>query len=178
MAKSSTQIHRAWWKESSVYQIWPASFKDSNDDGIGDIPGIISKLDYIKDIGVDIVWLCPSYKSPQVDMGYDIADYYSIAEEYGTVADVERLIKGCHDRGMKLLMDLVVNHTSDQHEWFKKSRSSKDSEYRNWYVWKPAKYDEQGNRQPPNNWVSHFQGMSIDLFYQMTVHIGCVWIMD
>ncbi|PLN83275.1 alpha-amylase [Aspergillus taichungensis] len=158
MAKPSTQIHRAWWKESSVYQIWPASFKDSNDDGIGDIPGIISKLDYIKDIGVDIVWLCPSYKSPQVDMGYDIADYYSIAEEYGTVADVERLIKGCHDRGMKLLMDLVVNHTSDQHEWFKKSRSSKDNEYRNWYVWKPAKYDEQGNRQPPNNWVSHFQG--------------------
>ncbi|KAJ5220265.1 alpha-amylase [Penicillium chermesinum] len=150
--------HRAWWKESSVYQIWPASFKDSNDDGIGDIPGIISKLDYIKDLGVDIVWLCPSYKSPQIDMGYDIADYYSIADEYGTVADVEKLIKGCHDRGMKLLMDLVVNHTSDQHEWFKQSRSSKDNEYRNWYVWKPARYDEQGNRHPPNNWVSHFQG--------------------
>ncbi|KAB8236999.1 hypothetical protein ETB97_006272 [Aspergillus alliaceus] len=158
MVKPADQIHRAWWKESSVYQIWPASFKDSNDDGIGDIPGIISKLDYIKNLGIDIVWLCPSYKSPQVDMGYDIADYYNIADEYGTVADVENLIKGCHERGMKLLMDLVVNHTSDQHEWFKQSRSSKDNEYRNWYIWKPAKYDEQGNRQPPNNWVSHFQG--------------------
>ncbi|KAL4884795.1 glycoside hydrolase superfamily [Aspergillus karnatakaensis] len=151
-------IHRAWWKESSVYQIWPASFKDSNDDGVGDIPGIVSKLDYIRDLGVDIVWLCPSYKSPQVDMGYDIADYYSIADEYGTVADVENLIKGCHDRGMKLLMDLVVNHTSDQHEWFKKSRSSKDSEFRDWYVWKPPRIDENGTRHPPNNWVSHFQG--------------------
>jgi glycosidase len=148
----------AWWKESSVYQIWPASFKDSNNDGIGDIPGIISKLDYIKNLAIDIVWLCPSYKSPQVDMGYDISDYYSIADEYGTVGDVEKLIQGCHQRGMKLLMDLVVNHTSDQHEWFRQSRSSKDNEYRNWYVWKPAKYDEQGNRQPPNNWVSHFQG--------------------
>lgn len=158
MAKPGSQIHRAWWKECSVYQIWPASYKDSNDDGIGDIPGIISKLDYIKNLGIDIVWLCPSYKSPQVDMGYDIADYYSIADEYGTVADVEKLIKGCHDRGMKLLMDLVVNHTSDQNEWFKKSRSSKDNEYRNWYVWRPPRYDEQGNRQPPNNWISHFQG--------------------
>lgn len=125
MVKPSSQIHRAWWKECSVYQIYPASFKDSNDDGIGDIPGIISKLDYIKNLGVDIVWLCPSYKSPQVDMGYDISDYYSIADEYGTVADVEKLIEECHKRGMKLLMDLVVNHTSDQHEWFKKSRSSR-----------------------------------------------------
>jgi len=158
MAKPGNQIHRAWWKECSVYQIWPASYKDSNDDGIGDIPGIISKLDYIKNLGVDIVWLCPSYKSPQVDMGYDIADYYSIADEYGTVADVEKLIKGCHERGMKLLMDLVVNHTSDQIEWFKKSRSSKDNEYRNWYVWRPPRFDEQGNRHPPNNWMSHFQG--------------------
>ncbi|KAJ5565824.1 Glycoside hydrolase superfamily [Penicillium sp. DV-2018c] len=158
MSTSAQSNHRAWWKESSVYQIWPASFKDSNNDGIGDIPGIISELDYIKNLAVDIVWLCPSYKSPQVDMGYDIADYYSIADEYGTVEDVEKLIAGCHQRGMKLLMDLVVNHTSDQHEWFKQSRSSKDNKYRDWYVWKPAKYDEQGNRQPPNNWVSHFQG--------------------
>jgi glycosidase len=152
-------VHRAWWKECSVYQIWPASYKDSNDDGVGDIPGIISKLDYIKKLGVDIVWLCPSYKSPQVDMGYDIADYYSIADEYGTVADVEKLIQGCHHRGMKLLMDLVVNHTSDQIEWFKQSRSSRDNEYRNWYVWKPPRFDEHGNRHPPNNWISHFQGM-------------------
>jgi glycosidase len=178
--KPPGDIHRAWWKESSVYQIWPASFKDSNDDGIGDIPGIISKLDYIRDLGVDIVWLCPSYKSPQVDMGYDIADYYSIADEYGTVADVETLIKGCHDRGMKLLMDLVVNHTSDQHEWFKKSRSSKDSEFRDWYVWKPPRIDEHGNRQPPNNWVSHFQGRVHPMTIEMVANLatGSAWEYD
>ncbi|KKK18200.1 hypothetical protein AOCH_005626 [Aspergillus ochraceoroseus] len=158
LVQPPSEIHRAWWKECSVYQIWPASFKDSNDDGVGDIPGIVSKLDYIRDMGIDIVWLCPSYKSPQVDMGYDIADYYSIADQYGTVADVENLIKGCHDRGMKLLMDLVVNHTSDQHEWFKKSRSSRDNEFRDWYIWRPPRIDENGNRHPPNNWVSHFQG--------------------
>ncbi|CAI7591301.1 unnamed protein product [Penicillium pancosmium] len=168
MAEPNKPNHRAWWKESSVYQIWPASFKDSNNDGIGDIPGIISELDYIKNLGVDIVWLCPSYKSPQVDMGYDIADYYSIADEYGTVADVEKLIQGCHQRGMKLLMDLVVNHTSDQHEWFKQSRSSKDNEYRDWYVWRPPRYDENGNRQPPNNWISHFQGSA----WQFDEHTG------
>ena len=113
---SSTEldIKRAWWKESSVYQIYPASYKDSNGDGIGDIPGIISKLDYIKALGVDIVWLCPVYKSPQVDMGYDISDYKAIHKPYGTVEDVDKLIEGCHKRGMKFLMDLVVNHTSDQ----------------------------------------------------------------
>ncbi|KAJ6031401.1 hypothetical protein N7540_002133 [Penicillium herquei] len=155
---AQSNVHRAWWKESSVYQVWPASYKDSNDDGIGDIPGVVSQLDYIKKLGMDVVWLCPSYKSPRIDEGYDIADYYTIGEQFGTVADVENLITGCHDRGMKLIMDLVANHTSDQHEWFQKSRSSKDNEYRNWYVWKPARYDEQGNRHPPNNWVSHFQG--------------------
>jgi glycosidase len=155
----SPPVNRAWWKESSVYQIWPASYKDSNNDGIGDIPGIISKLDYIKGLGVDIIWLSPSYKSPQVDMGYDISDYYSIHPPYGTVEDVDKLISGCHERGMKLLMDLVVNHTSDQHEWFQKSRQSKDNEFRDWYIWKPPKFDEQGNRHPPNNWVSHFQGI-------------------
>lgn len=171
MSLSAKPNHRAWWKECSVYQIWPASFKDSNDDGIGDIPGIISQLDYIKNLGVDIVWLCPSYKSPQVDMGYDIADYYSIADEYGAVADVENLIQGCHQRGVKLLMDLVVNHTSDQHEWFKQSRSSKDNEYRNWYIWKPAKYDEQGNRHPPNNWVSHFQGIYYPELMSYTIQV-------
>ncbi|PCG93727.1 Glycoside hydrolase, superfamily [Penicillium occitanis (nom. inval.)] len=154
----SPPVNRAWWKESSVYQIWPASYKDSNNDGIGDIPGIISKLDYIKGLGMDIIWLSPSYKSPQVDMGYDISDYYSIHPPYGTVEDVDKLISGCHERGMKLLMDLVVNHTSDQHEWFQKSRQSKDNEFRDWYIWKPPKFDERGNRHPPNNWVSHFQG--------------------
>jgi glycosidase len=107
-------VKRAWWKESSVYQIYPASFKDSNGDGIGDLPGIYSKLDYIKALGVDIIWLCPIYKSPQVDMGYDISDYREIHKPYGTVDDVDKLIKGCHERGMKFVMDLVVNHTSDQ----------------------------------------------------------------
>jgi glycosidase len=105
---------RAWWKEASVYQIYPASFADSNNDGVGDVPGITSKLDYIKALGVDIIWVCPIYKSPQVDMGYDIEDYKDIHKPYGTVKDVETLIQGCHDRGMKLVMDLVVNHTSDQ----------------------------------------------------------------
>jgi glycosidase len=105
---------RAWWKESSVYQIYPASFKDSNGDGIGDIPGIISKLDYIKALGVDIIWLSPISQSPQVDMGYDVSDYYAIHPPYGTLEDVEMLIKGIRARGMKYVMDLVVNHTSDQ----------------------------------------------------------------
>ncbi|OXV05650.1 hypothetical protein Egran_06582 [Elaphomyces granulatus] len=156
--QTGNAVHRAWWKESAVYQIYPASFKDSNDDGIGDIPGIISKLDYIQKLGIDIIWVCPCYKSPQVDMGYDISDYCNIAEQYGTVEDVEQLIEGCHEREMRLLMDLVVNHTSDQHEWFLQSRSSKDSEYRNWYIWKPPRFDEKGDRHPPNNWAAHFEG--------------------
>jgi glycosidase len=111
---TSQAPNRAWWKESSVYQIYPASFADSNHDGIGDLPGVISKLDYIKALNVDIIWLCPINKSPQVDMGYDIEDYKDIHKPYGTVKDVETLIKGCHDREMKLVMDLVVNHSSDQ----------------------------------------------------------------
>jgi oligo-1,6-glucosidase len=106
--------NRTWWKESSVYQIYPASFADSNNDGVGDIPGIISKLDYIKSLAVDIIWLSPIFKSPQVDMGYDVEDYKNIHAPYGTVKDVETLIEGCHNRGLKLLLDLVVNHTSDQ----------------------------------------------------------------
>jgi len=149
---------RAWWKESSVYQIYPASFKDSNGDGVGDLPGIISKLDYIKLLGVDIVWLCPIYKSPQVDMGYDISDYRNIHEPYGTVEDVETIIKGCHDRGMKLLMDLVVNHSSDQHNWFKESKKGKDNDFRDYYIWKKPKYDSDGTRQPPNNWGAVWGG--------------------
>jgi 1,4-alpha-glucan branching enzyme len=112
--KPTPQNGRAWWKESSVYQIYPASFKDSNGDGIGDIPGIISKLDYLKELGVDIVWLSPILQSPQVDMGYDISDYYAIHPPYGTLDDVDELIKGLHARGMKYVMDFVVNHTSDQ----------------------------------------------------------------
>ncbi|KFY54410.1 hypothetical protein V497_07732 [Pseudogymnoascus sp. VKM F-4516 (FW-969)] len=153
-----TPENRAWWKEASVYQIYPSSFKDSNGDGIGDIPGITSELDYLNNLGVDLVWLSPILESPQVDMGYDISDYRKIHPPYGTMDDVDDLIKGLHDRGMKYVMDLVVNHTSDQHEWFKESRSSKDNKYRDWYIWKDAKIDADGRPQPPNNWVSYFGG--------------------
>lgn len=147
-----------WWKDGVVYQIYPASYKDSNGDGLGDIPGIISKIDYIKDLGVDIVWLSPVYESPQVDMGYDISNYESIHAPYGTVEDVEALIKACHDRGLRLLLDLVINHTSNKHAWFQESRSSRQNLKRDWYIWRPAKYDQDGNRVAPNNWQSLFGG--------------------
>ncbi|KAJ0313418.1 uncharacterized protein N0V96_002517 [Colletotrichum fioriniae] len=149
---------RKWWKESSVYQVYPASFQDSTGSGVGDLKGIIDRVDHFKSLGVDIVWLCPIFESPQIDMGYDISNYKKIHEPYGTVADVDTLKDKLHERGMKLVLDLVVNHTSDQHEWFKQSRSSKDSPYRDWYIWRKPRYDAQGNRQPPNNWASHFQG--------------------
>ncbi|KAJ9643411.1 hypothetical protein H2199_004090 [Coniosporium tulheliwenetii] len=158
MGSIHAPVHRAWWKEASVYQIYPASFKDSNGDGLGDIPGIISKLDYIKALGVDMVWVCPIYKSPQVDMGYDISDYEDIHAPYGTVADVEKLIEGLHNRGMKFVMDLVVNHTSDQHKWFQEAKKSKDSEFRDFYIWRKPKYDADGKRQPPNNWAAAWGG--------------------
>jgi oligo-1,6-glucosidase len=153
-----TVAERTWWKEGTVYQIYPASYKDSNNDGLGDIPGIISKIDYIKDLGIDIVWLSPMYKSPQYDMGYDISDYEDVHAPYGTVADMEDLIKACHDRGMRLLLDLVINHTSHEHAWFQESKSSKDNPKRDWYIWRPAKYDADGARMPPNNWRSFFSG--------------------
>ncbi|GAA0190158.1 oligo-1,6-glucosidase [Fulvivirga kasyanovii] len=146
-------MQRTWWKESVVYQIYPRSFNDSNNDGIGDIPGIINKLDYIKSLGVDIIWVCPIYKSPNDDNGYDISDYRDIMDEFGSMADFDRLLKGVHDREMKLVMDLVPNHTSDEHFWFRESRKSKDNPYRDYYYWKPAK-----NGQPPNNWPSFFGG--------------------
>jgi alpha-glucosidase len=147
-----------WWKNATVYQVYPASFQDSNGDGIGDIQGIISRLDYIKSLGVDAIWICPFYESPQDDLGYDISDYEHIHKPYGTMADVDALIEGCHRRGLRVIFDLVVNHTSSSHPWFKDSRSSKTSPKRNWYHWQPAKYDELGNRHPPNNWRSNFKG--------------------
>ncbi|KAI0083902.1 glycoside hydrolase family 13 protein [Irpex rosettiformis] len=156
---------RTWWKSATIYQIYPISFFDSNGDGIGDLPGIYSKLDYIKDLGVDVIWLCPIYASPLKDMGYDISDYTMIDPRYGTLDDWDRLLAGVHDRGMKLLyvpffllMDLVANHTSDEHEWFKQSRSSADNPKRDWYIWRPPRYDKEGKRRPPNNWKSIFQG--------------------
>lgn len=153
-----TVIEHPWWKNATVYQIYPASFKDSNGDGVGDIPGIISQLDYIHSLGVDVIWICPMYNSPQVDMGYDISDYESVYPPYGTVADMEQLITECHSRGLRVILDLVVNHTSNLHSWFQESRSSKDNPKRDWYIWRPAKYDSAGNRKPPNNWRSNFGG--------------------
>ncbi|CUM64702.1 uncharacterized protein PRCAT00002311001 [Priceomyces carsonii] len=151
-------LEPAWWKETTVYQIYPSSFQDSNGDGIGDLPGIISRLDYIKALGVDAIWLSPCFDSPQVDMGYDISDYKKIYPVYGNMEDAEKLIKNAHERGLKVLMDLVVNHSSDQHPWFQESRSSINNSYRDWYIWRKPKYDLQGNRQPPNNWSAAFGG--------------------
>jgi oligo-1,6-glucosidase len=146
-------LSKQWWKEAVVYQIYPRSFKDSNGDGIGDIPGIISKLDYLKDLGIDVIWLSPVYKSPNDDNGYDISDYRDIMDEFGTMADWEKLLEEVHKRGMKLIMDLVVNHSSDEHPWFIESRKSKDNPYRDYYIWRPGKDGKE-----PNNWESVFGG--------------------
>ena len=171
---------RKWWKEAVVYQIYPRSFKDSDGDGIGDLRGITSKLDYIKSLGIDVVWLNPIFASPNDDNGYDISDYQAIMKEFGTMVDFDEMLAGMHERGIKLVLDLVANHSSDEHEWFKQSRNSRDNPYRNYYHWwdeekgKPAKrwsffdenadawkYDEQtksyylhyfSQKQPDLNW--------------------------
>ncbi|MBK8780682.1 MAG: alpha-glucosidase [Anaerolineales bacterium] len=146
-------MRKSWWKESVVYQIYPRSFKDSNGDGVGDLRGIIQKLDYLKELGIDVVWLCPVYKSPNDDNGYDISDYRDIMDEFGTLVDWQELLDGMHQRGIKLIMDLVVNHSSDEHPWFVEARKSKDNPYRDYYIWHPGK-----NGQEPNNWASAFSG--------------------
>ena len=143
-----------WWKEAVVYQIYPRSFYDSNGDGFGDLQGVIQKLDYIKSLGADVIWLCPVFDSPQDDNGYDISDYGSIYEKFGTNDDMFQLIDEVHKRGMKIIMDLVVNHTSDEHAWFAESRKSKDNPYRDYYFWKDPKADGS----EPNNWGSIFSG--------------------
>ena len=132
---------RAWWKEAVVYQIYPRSFADSNGDGIGDLNGITAHLDYLKNLGVDAIWICPIYASPNHDNGYDISDYRVIMKEFGTMEDFDRLLAETHRRGMKLIMDLVVNHSSDEHAWFVESRKSKDNPYRDYYIWKDGKED-------------------------------------
>lgn len=132
-------MKKAWWKEAVVYQIYPRSFKDSNGDGIGDIQGIRTKLSYIKELGADVIWICPLYDSPNADNGYDIRDYQNILSEFGTMEDFDELLGDIHDLDMKLIMDLVVNHTSDEHPWFIESRSSIHSEKRDWYIWKDGK---------------------------------------
>ncbi|KDN46359.1 hypothetical protein RSAG8_04303, partial [Rhizoctonia solani AG-8 WAC10335] len=150
------------FKYYCVYQIYPASFTDANGDGVGDLAGIRSKLEYIKGLGVDVIWLSPIYRSPQKDMGYDISDYQDIDPNYGTLEDWDSLLKETQKLGMReygnIIMDLVVNHTSDQHAWFKESRSSKSNTKRDWYIWRPPKFDAEGNRKPPNNWAGHFGG--------------------
>lgn len=147
-----------WWKDGTAYQIWPASYKDSNSDGYGDIPGIISTLDHLKGLGIDIIWLSPMYDSPQHDMGYDIANYEAVWPKFGTMVDMDKLIEKIHSLGMRLLLDLVVNHTSDEHAWFQESKLSKDNPYSDWYIWRDPKHDAEGKRQPPNNWKSFFGG--------------------
>lgn len=145
-----------WYKNSVVYQIYPRSFKDGNGDGIGDLKGIIEKLDYLKDLGVDAVWLSPCYKSPNADNGYDISDYLDIMDEFGTLDDWKEMIDGLHSRGIRLIMDLVVNHTSDEHFWFQESRKSKDNPYRDYYIWRKGR--GKNGKRPPNNWTSRFGG--------------------
>ncbi|WP_338471612.1 alpha,alpha-phosphotrehalase [Niallia sp. XMNu-256] len=146
-------MNEAWWKKSVVYQIYPKSFYDTTGKGTGDIQGIIAKLDYLKNLGVDVIWLTPVYKSPQNDNGYDISDYYSIEPSYGTMDDFQELLDETHKRGMKLIMDLVVNHTSTEHEWFQQAKSSKDNQFRDFYIWKDAV-----DGDAPSNWVSKFGG--------------------
>ena len=146
-------LNRKWWKEAVVYQIYPRSFYDSNSDGVGDLKGMISKLEYIRSIGVDVIWLCPVYKSPNCDNGYDIADYHAIMDEFGDMTDMKNLLDEAHRIGLKVIMDLVVNHTSDEHQWFVEARKSKDNPYRDYYIWRPGSEGKE-----PNNWESFFGG--------------------
>ncbi len=157
MAPTEQEIKRCWYKEMSVYQVWPRSFCDGNGDGIGDLKGVLSKLDYIKSLGVDAIWFSPLYKSPQKDYGYDIADYRSIQPEYGTMEDFKAVLDGAHERGLRVIMDLVVNHTSDQHEWFRDCvEKGEKSPYFDYYFWRRGKGKNEKRR--PNNWTSTFAG--------------------
>lgn len=146
-------MEKKWWKEAVAYQIYPRSFMDSNNDGIGDLQGIISKLDYLKDLGIDVIWICPVYKSPNDDNGYDISDYQDIMSDFGTMEDFNELLSEIHKRNMKIIIDLVINHTSDEHPWFIESRSSKQNSKRDWYIWREGKDNKE-----PNNWESIFKG--------------------
>ncbi|HSQ87869.1 alpha-glucosidase [Romboutsia sp.] len=146
-------MYKKWWKEAVAYQIYPRSFMDYNNDGIGDLKGVISKLDYLKDLGIDVIWICPMYKSPNDDNGYDISDYQDIMDDFGDMNDFDKLLSEVHKRGMKLIIDLVINHTSDEHPWFIESKSSKDNPKRDWYIWREGKEYKE-----PNNWESIFKG--------------------
>ncbi|MFC5487151.1 alpha-amylase family glycosyl hydrolase, partial [Microvirga aerilata] len=144
----------AWWQYGIVYQIYPRSFQDSNSDGIGDLPGILSRIDHLVDLGVDAIWISPVYPSPMADFGYDVAEYCAIHPSFGSLDDFDRLIAAAHERNLKLILDYVPNHTSNQHPWFIESRSSRTSPKRNWYIWRDAKPDGS----PPSNWLSEFGG--------------------
>lgn len=158
--ETKASIERKWWKEAVVYQIYPRSFMDTDGDGVGDLKGIISKLDYIKSLGIDVVWLNPIYGSPNADNGYDISDYQSIMKEFGTMDDFDTLLKGMHERGLKLVMDLVVNHSSDEHKWFQESRKSRDNPYRDYYHWWPAEKGKPAFR--PGNFEADGSGWRYD----------------
>ena len=141
-----------WWKHAVIYEIYPRSFQDSNGDGVGDINGITSRLDYLRELGIDAIWISPMYPSPLVDFGYDVSDYTAIDPLYGTLADFDRLVSEGKKRNIRVIMDFVPNHTSDQHAWFAESRSSRTNPKRNWYIWR----DGKGSGEPPNNWQSWF----------------------
>jgi alpha-glucosidase len=143
----------SWWQKGVFYQVYPRSFSDSNGDGVGDLPGIEHRLDYLYDRGIDAIWLSPVFPSPNKDTGYDISDYRAIDPVFGTLEDFDRLLEKAHRKGIRILMDLVVNHTSDQHPWFVESRSSRESKRRDWYIWRDAR-----KGRPPNNWMSAFGG--------------------
>ena len=147
-----------WWKSGVIYQIYPRSFQDTDGDGVGDLRGIEARLDYLQTLGVDALWLSPIFPSPMADFGYDVADYCGVDSSFGTLADLDRLIAAAHRRGLKLLLDFVPNHTSDQHPWFRESRSSRQSPKRDWYIWR----DAAPGGGPPNNWISDFGGSSWD----------------
>ena len=156
-ASVASSTEQDWWKNAVIYEIYPRSFQDSNGDGIGDLNGITQRLDYLKELGVDAIWLTPCYPSPQVDFGYDISDYKNIDPQYGTLADFDRLVAEAGKRHIRVLMDMVMNHTSDQHKWFLESRSSRTNSFRDWYVWRDGKGETANDRgAPPNNWQSLF----------------------
>ncbi len=163
VSPTHSEEKKAWWKEAVAYQIYPRSFKDSNGDGIGDLGGIIEKLDYLHDLGINLIWLCPIYDSPNDDNGYDIRDYYKIMAEFGSMEDFDLLLKLSHKKGIRLIMDLVINHTSDEHSWFVQARKSKDSPYRDYYIWR------QGDHLP-NNWTSFFSGKAWNYYEETNSH--------
>jgi alpha-glucosidase len=154
---NSVTPERDWWKNAVIYEIYPRSFQDSNGDGVGDLNGITARLDYLKDLGVDAIWLTPCYPSPQVDFGYDISDYENIDPQYGTLKDFDHLVAEAGKRHIRILMDMVMNHTSDKHEWFIQSRSSRANPYRDWYMWHEGNGETATDKgEVPNNWQSDF----------------------